>query len=48
MLGESNTPMDPEQVTMIFADLQAKLEALTQTVSQTRDRMSSIETGLEN
>jgi len=33
MLGESNTPMDPQQVTM-FANIQAKLEALTQTMNQ--------------
>jgi len=36
MLGESNSPMDPQQVATMFADIHAKLEALTQSVNQDR------------
>ena len=30
LLGELNTSMDPQQVATMFADIQAKLEVLTQ------------------
>jgi len=40
--------MDSQQVVMVFADLQAKLEALTQNMNQTWDRMGSVDMHLEN
>jgi len=48
LLGESNTPMDPQQVIMMFADIQAKLETLTQTINQSRYKLGRVETRLKN
>jgi len=39
LLGESSTPIDPQQFATTFADIQTKLEVLTQTMNQDLDKL---------
>ena len=47
-LEESSTPMDSQQVAIMFANIQTKLEALTQIMNQNQDKLGREETRLEN
>jgi len=40
--------MDSQQADMMFTNIQAKHEALTQTMNQNRDKLGTVETRLEN
>jgi len=52
LLGESSesgiTAMDPQQLADTIATIQVQLAKLTQTATQTEDRLGRVETRLEN
>ena len=48
LLGESSTPMDPQTFIMTLAAIQTKLDALTQAMNQTQEKLGRVETHLEN